>query len=309
MNLFVLESALGDALLTTGIIDKLKDEPSYIITTPRSVDLFQDLPNLQKILLLTKKSSKTQWFEFWWETRKHTWNHVIDFRRTGISYFLKANHKFIRQSCNQKVDDVHIVRHISRNLKSAEPLTPALWFSKERLRRIQKVLEGKPAFSVAPMANWVGKQWPLENFTALVKKFCKAYPEAKIATYAAPHERAYVAPLLDSIPKDQHVDTAGWNLLDIATLIKSSRLFLGNDSGLMHVSAAVKTPTVALFGPSDERIYGPWSDQAKSPHRVLRGKPFWGKMFQDPADTNCYMTDLKVPFVWKTVQEMWERVG
>jgi heptosyltransferase-3 len=309
MNLFILESALGDALLTTGIIDKLKDEPAVIVATPRSAGLFEDHPNLHKLIVVKKKPFKKEWLEILLETRKYTWNHLIDFRRTGLCYFLKADHKYVRPYSNKDGSAIHKVLHISQSLKSHEPLNPTLWFSKERLARVQKLLGGRPTFAVAPMASWIGKQWPVENFTELLKKFCKTYPEAQVVVFAAPNERPLVTSLLQALPKDQCIDTEGWGLLDIAAIIKLSHLFIGNDSGLMHVSAAVKTPTLALFGPSDENAYGPWSDQTPSPHLVVRGKPFWGCVPQEPSDTICYMTDLKVPTVWKAVQKMWEQVG
>jgi heptosyltransferase III len=307
MNLFILESALGDALLTTGIIDKLKDEPSVIIATPRSAGLFEDLPNLQQLITLVKKPWKREYFEAWKEIKGKPWNHIIDFRRTGFSRILKANYKFQRNYANKESTPIHKVLQISKSLGSREPLNPTLWISNERLARVQKLLRRRPTFAVAPMASWIGKQWPFENFSALLKIFCETYPDAQVAVFAAPHERKFVDPLLDLIPKDQFLNTFGWGLLDIGAVIKSSRLFIGNDSGLMHVSAAVKTPTIALFGPSDEGAYGPWSHQFPSPHRVIRGEPFWGNVPQEPSDTRCYMTSLTVPPVWNVVKEMWER--
>ena len=168
----------------------------------------------------------------------------------------------------------------------------------------------RPTLAVAPIPSWTGKQWPLENFITLLTTFCKTYPEAQVAIFAAPHEKAQVLPLLKALPQDQCVDTIGGHLLDSAALIQWSRVFIGNDSGLMHVSAAVKTPTIALFGPTDERLFGPWSDQIPSPHRVIRSGPFkgpWrGYMKQDPQDKNCYMADITVSDVWKVLQERWK---
>jgi len=311
-NLFILESALGDALLSTGIIDKLKDEPSILMVTSRSAGLFEDLPNLEKLIVLVKKPWKRQYLEAWKEIRGQSWNHIIDFRRTGFTYILKANHKFRRNYINKEkkeLSQIHKVLHITQSLGSLEPLNPTIWISDDRLIRIQKLLQGRPTFAVAPTAGWTGKQWPLENFAALLTNFCKTYPDAQVAIFAAPQERKFVEPLLELIPKNQLFNTFGWSLLDIATTIKSSRLFLGNDSGLMHMSAAVKIPTIALFGPSDERDYGPWSDQTPSPHRVIRGEPFWGNLPQEATDTNCYMKSLLVPPVWEAVKEMWESHG
>ena len=48
------------------------------------------------------------------------------------------------------------------------------------------------------------------------------------------------------------------DLVEIFLIMKKSKLFIGNDSGLMHLSALAGIPTVGLFGPSDSKRYYPW---------------------------------------------------
>lgn len=302
-NLFILPTLLGDSILTTGVIDKYKNEPSTIIATPLAAPLFADLPHLEHMIVLGKKPWKKHWLEMWLATRHQSWNRIIDFRGSLLSLFLKARHRHIWKHPD---NSIHKVYQVSQFLKSAEPLPPTLWISEDRLERIK---QERPLLSVSPIPGWRGKQWPMENFIALLKIFCKTYPEAQVAVFGAPREKDLMEPLLKSLPNDQCINTLGGNLLDSAALIQSSRLFIGNDSGLMHLSAAVRTPTVALFGPSNEEIYGPWSDQIPCPHRTVRGAPFTKNMKQTPEDTNCYMTDLAVPPVWDVVKERWESLG
>ncbi len=52
------------------------------------------------------------------------------------------------------------------------------------------------------------------------------------------------------------------NLLELAALMKRAALFIGNDAGPMHVAAAVGCPVVALFGPSDPKVWGPRGSKA-----------------------------------------------
>jgi len=299
-NLFILPTLLGDSILTTGAIDKYKHEPSTLVVTPLSAPLFSDLPHLERLIILEKKPWKKHWLEMWQETRKQSWNRVIDFRGSALAFLLKAEKRYI---WTHTTDSVHKVYQVSRCLKEKNTLAPTLWFSEERLARIKPK---RPVFSVAPIPGWKGKQWPIENFVTLLKTFCKNYPEAQVAVFCSPGERHLVDPLLKSLPKDQCINTIGGNLLDSAALIRSSRLFIGNDSGLMHLSAAARTPTIALFGPSNEEIYGPWSDKKPSPHRTVRGSPFTGNIRQKKENANCYMKDLPVAPVWDVVRERWE---
>lgn len=303
-NLFMFTRGLGGTIMTTGVVDLYKDEPAVIVTTPQTAPLFEDLPNLERIILRGRKPWQGHWVDIWKEVRGRPWNRIVAFKGEALALALKANKKYIwTPRC---INLIHRVEQISRSCGSRVPLPPILWLSEERLARVRCP---RPILAVAPIPSWIGKQWPLEHFITLMRLFCKTYPEAQVAVFAAPHERELAAPLLQSLPQDQCIDTLGGHLLDSAALIQKSRVFLGNDSGLMHLSAAVNTPTIALFGPSDERIFGPWAPPHKpSPHRVVRGAHFTGHVAQNPLDRKCYMHAVTVSQVWEVLQERWENV-
>jgi len=62
------------------------------------------------------------------------------------------------------------------------------------------------------------------------------------------------------------VDLSGLlSLKQLAALTARAKLFIGVDSAPMHIAAAMRTPTIALFGPSGEIEWGPW----QVPHRIL----------------------------------------
>ena len=66
-------------------------------------------------------------------------------------------------------------------------------------------------------------------------------------------------PLLAAIPADRRVDLIGrFDLAGVAACLARAALYVGNDSGLMHMAAAMGTPTLGLFGPSHATLYGPW---------------------------------------------------
>ncbi|MBS0272261.1 MAG: glycosyltransferase family 9 protein [Proteobacteria bacterium] len=300
-NLFILPTRLGDAIFTTGVIDKYKEEDSIIVATSLTAPLFADLPQLKKLIIMGKKPWKAHWLDMWKETRREPWNRVIDLRGSLLSYFLKASERHIWK---QPPPRQHKVLQISQCMGSQDPLCPTLWFSKERLARTKL---DRPTLAVAPVAGWIGKQWPMDNFVTLLSEFCQMNPEAQVAIFAAPNERDQIEPILKALPQDQCINTIGGHLLDSAALIKSSRLFIGNDSGLLHLSVAVKTPTIALFGPSNDQLYGPWSAQMPSPHRVLRSMPLpKKKIIQTPADTTCYMDKLTIAEVRDVLFERWK---
>ena len=118
-----------------------------------------------------------------------------------------------------------------------------------------------PVLAVGPTANWGGKQWPAERSADVAARATDTggvLPGASVAVLGAESERAMAQPLLDGLPAERVVDLIGRPLRIAAACIARSDLYVGNDSGLMHIAAAVGTPTLGLFGPSSEVRYGPW---------------------------------------------------
>ncbi|MFM8375637.1 MAG: glycosyltransferase family 9 protein, partial [Phenylobacterium sp.] len=98
-------------------------------------------------------------------------------------------------------------------------------------------------------------------------------------------------------PRDRFIDLVGRaDLVTLHAALGHARLFIGNDSGLMHLAAAAGAPTLGLFGPSDERLYAPWGEKC----RVLRGARTLEQirtLDPDLSQAICHMMDLSVESV------------
>jgi heptosyltransferase-3 len=115
-----------------------------------------------------------------------------------------------------------------------------------------------------PASRWSFKCWPAERNAALIDRLAQQH---RIVLTAAPdaEERALVEEILSKV-KAKVVNLAGkLSIKELGALTGKARLFIGVDSMPMHLAAAMGTPTVALFGPSGEREWGPW----RVPHRVV----------------------------------------
>lgn len=110
-----------------------------------------------------------------------------------------------------------------------------------------------PLLMVAPGSGAREKNWPVENF-AEVARWWRKQVGGKVVAIVGPveEERGGFEPLAESC-----VIARGLDLAQLAALLSQSQLFLGNDSGVSHLAAAVGARTVALFGPSDERQWAP----------------------------------------------------
>jgi heptosyltransferase III len=116
-----------------------------------------------------------------------------------------------------------------------------------------------------PASRWLFKCWPAEKVAALADAL--ADRGHRIVLTAAPDEKekALIAAVIKAC-KSAPLDLSGrLSLRELAALTAQARLFVGVDSAPMHIAAAMGTPTVALFGPSGDKEWGPWNVA----HRVV----------------------------------------
>jgi len=120
-------------------------------------------------------------------------------------------------------------------------------------------LEPRGFIHLHPASRWLFKCWPAEKFAALCEALARlGWP---LVLTAAPDEKekALVAKIL-AHPLPSAIDLSGqMTLKELAALAAHARLFVGVDSAPMHIAAAMGTPTVALFGPSGDKEWGPWN--------------------------------------------------
>ena len=100
------------------------------------------------------------------------------------------------------------------------------------------------------------KCWPLPRFLALADQLQRRGCRILLLHGAA---EADLAPTLQKRLPPNCFLLQPPGLLELASLIERADLFIGNDSGPGHIAAAVDTPTIILFGPTDPRIWGPRS--------------------------------------------------
>jgi heptosyltransferase-3 len=120
-----------------------------------------------------------------------------------------------------------------------------------------------------PGSRWLFKCWPADRMAALLDRIVAGGWPVAITGAPDARERALVGETLAlcaTHTRARLVDLTGQlGLSELAALTARARAFVGVDSVPMHIAAAMGTPALALFGPSDERVWGPWL----VPHRVV----------------------------------------
>ncbi|CAN7567759.1 glycosyltransferase family 9 protein [Phenylobacterium sp. LjRoot225] len=307
--LFITATNIGDAVLASGLIKRLSDEiPNArftIVAGPAAAPLFAFVPKLDEVIVFAKQKDGSHWFDLWRKVRKRRWGLVVDLRGSAISRLISTK----RRAVHRKLigEPIHKVMEAARVLKiEDEPAAPHVYVSPEVEAYASDLMPGQgPILAMAPAANWVGKTWPLERFSRVAIRLLGSDGPLKggrLMVLGGPVDRKTTQGLKDCVPRNRFIDLVGQ--VDVVTsfaCLKRARLFVGNDSGAMHLAAASGAPTLGLFGPSDERRYAPWGANA----RVVRGgRSFEEIMSSDPDSSQalCHMMDLSVDRVYEAAR-------
>ena len=105
------------------------------------------------------------------------------------------------------------------------------------------------------------KRWFAERWAGVAAELIRT-SAARIIIVGGPGDGAAVEAVNRAMPEPAVALVRQWDWGVLGALLRQSDLFLGHDTGMMHVATAVGTPTVAVFGPSDPQIYGPYGEQA-----------------------------------------------
>ncbi len=304
--LFITASRVGDAVLSSGLIRRLAEEMPHarftIVASPLTAPLFRDTPNLDKLVPLEKGRLASHWLTLWRQARGKRWGLVVDMRGSAVARFLNTRRRAVHRPLGAGLEPIHKVLEAARVLKlEDEPAAPYLYTSPETQAAADALLArgSGPILAIAPAANWAGKTWPPERFAVVAAELLAhdgPLADGRLLLLGDASDRFAAEAVRRVIPRARLVDTVGRvDLLTAYALLKRARLFIGNDSGLMHLAAAAGAPTLGLFGPSDERLYAPWGADA----RVLRGPRDYAAFKAIDPELNqvvCHMFDL--PTAW-----------
>jgi ADP-heptose:LPS heptosyltransferase len=308
--LFITATRIGDAVLSSGLIKRLHDEipqASFtIVAGPVAAPLFSEVPNLDEVIVFAKAKDGRHWLDLWRKVRRQRWGLVVDMRGSGISRFLSAKRRAIYH--RPSGPPVHKVIEAARVLRIEDDPAPPYIFTSPAIEAYADELTAGvgPILALAPAANWVGKVWPLERFSQVAIRLLRnsgaPLENGRLMVLGGRGEVNLGRDLKEVVQRGQLIDIAGKvDLLTAFACLKRARLFIGNDSGTMHLAAAAGVPTLGLFGPSDERHYAPWGQNA----RTVRGARSFEQIHAIDPRLNqeyCHMMDLGVEPVLQAAQ-------
>ncbi len=258
--LFVTSNCVGDAVLSTGLLDHLiRRYPDARITVacgPYAEGVFARMPNRERTIVLTKRRWNAHWLGLWVWAAGWRWDLVVDIRGSALGWLVRARRRAVMRPRTG-----HKSVQLAGILGLDPPPLPVAWTAPADRAVAERLLPAdRPVVVFGPTANWSPKVWPADRFAALFRALAAGalLPGAVPVMLGGPGavERDMAAPLLSMLP--EAIDLVGkLSLPEAAACLAKAALFVGNDSGLMHLAAAAGAPTLGLFGPTPAANYAP----------------------------------------------------
>lgn len=285
--LFVTSTRIGDSVLSTGLLGHLlAAHPAARFTVacgPAAAGLFARMPRLERLIVVAKRKLSLHWLDLWQRVVFTRWDLVVDLRASALAWMVPARRRVVGRGGRRPG---HRLEHLGAALGLSPPPLPVAWTAPADEARAEALLPGGPWLVLGPTANWAEKVWPAERFVALAEALTApggALTGARVAVLGGPGaaEYAMAAPVLAALPGS--LDLVGRLALpEAAAVLRRAALYVGNDSGLMHLAAAAGAPVIGLFGQSDPREYGPAGPRAVAVQ--ADGEPFRTSMTALPVD-------------------------
>jgi len=326
--------AIGDVVLVTPVFSNIKnavpDAVVDVLVEEPSAPIVQDNPFVDNVIVLPRKrwekmNTIAAWFEslqFIRDLRRNNYDTVIDLFGNPRSAFLtmvsgaklRVGFKFRGRSLayNLKVeprgDRIHEVEFNLDALRaigiSAELTNPQIAVSEKDYKKIDdwiatSGLSDKKIVGIHSWASWQAKEWPAEKFTALCDRIVNELG-MKVVLVWGPGEKERAEKIKRSASSELYL-APQTTLRELAALMSRFNAVVATDSGPMHIAAAMDTPTLGIYGPTNWKLQGPFGSKNRVVY--LKDLECLGCNLTECSKRTC-MEDLSVDDVFDVLKDM-----
>lgn len=269
--LFITLSNLGDIILTTPVLDSLcRNFPGAfidVVTGAPGEQIFRTHPAVRNISVRGKRlglKGRLDEISLW---RKNRYDLLVDLKNSLVPYLTGSRMHTVlsfREPAAAHKKDIHLSKLRAVGIRDTSharfflPVTP----KEEEFARgvlagaLDPVSPPAKTIIINPGAKSHLKRWPARKYAALADRLISELRCTVIIT-GNEDDREVVKNTVGNMVR-RAVDLCGKTSLGaLFELARRADLVITNDSAPLHVASAASTPTIALFGPSDERKYGP----------------------------------------------------
>jgi lipopolysaccharide heptosyltransferase II len=179
------------------------------------------------------------------------------------------------------------------------PVSPADYNAAELLLQQHRINLSEPIVAINPVAKWETKLWSNQKFSELADRMIEKF-NAQIIFTGSSGDREIVTEIISNMKHESHDFSGLTSLRTLAALYKKIDFLVSTDTGPMHLSAALGTPVVALFGPT-----APWRTGPFGPiHQVIRSDLKCSPCFKRTCETKECMKQISVDQVMDGINKL-----
>lgn len=329
--LIIKPSSLGDIIQSLPVLKALRDTFPVIniewVISRNLKDILEGNPLVDRLIVFDKDSWKR--LKNIPETIKETamliktlraghYDMVLDLQgllRSGFMTFLvssplKVGFENAREGSrlfyNRKVLADRAIHAVDRYLEiakaagaKAEEIGFSLYIDELARGKIKSLIGGLRKYIViVPSARWKTKRWPMGRFSALISRL--SFPCVITGSDA---DRKTVQQVADSADGNVINLCGRTGLKELTALIAGAKAIVSNDSGPMHIGAALGVPVIALFGPTDPEKTGPYGWNHSKDLKVIKTSVSCSPCFKKKCRDPVCMSEISVETVLEELKE------
>lgn len=281
--LIISLSNLGDAILTyptlQGLWDAFPKSEFHVLASARTQELFEGDPRIHRVWVWEKEAPVFQQARMIGQLFFLRFHLVVDFRNSLTPLFLLGARRtpLFRKTLGNPLHRVEQHLKLLQTLGVPMPQGASSWMRppaalpygpKEEQWVSSTIQSGRPVIVMAPGARSHLKRWAPERFAAVADRLILEQ-QAQIFLVGDGLEQE-ISHQVRSAMREQVLDLTGrTSLRQTFALLNKARMVITNDSACLHAADAMGVATVAIFGPTDEKKYGPRLPQSRVIRRQL----------------------------------------
>lgn len=322
--LIIRGGAIGDFILTVPVLAAIRAQwPAAhveVLGYPHIADLAKGPELVNAVRSISSRGVATffadrgeQDAEF--KEYFHSFQQVISFlydpdevfqenvRRAGVKHYLRGIHKPVDPDPPEPA--MHAATQLVKVLESiavyVDDPTPRLYPQRAERLVAHDFFKGgapRPLVAVHPGSGGTGKIWAISNWVGLCRWLARDR-NARLLLVGGEADQVNLKLLQQELAADQPLVANSLKLPQLAAVLEQSTAFVGHDSGISHLAAALGVPSVVLFGPTNPAVWRPLGANV----RVIQGAREW-TLDSAPCFIPAPMTVIRANLVQSAIDQV-----
>jgi len=299
MRILIIKlSSLGDLFHALPAVHNLQTELNATIdwvTNTGYTDLVGCFDDVDRVIAFPRKNFAANFFRFHSELSEKQYDMIIDMqgllksaltarlargkRRIGPSFHREGSRLFYNSVAGERnrqrhavIENLDIIRHL--NLPQKEINFPVTFPTYSKVSEVKQLslLEVErsvrpPKVAICPTSRWQSKNWPAKNFAETARRLQQNL-HASITLLGGPDDIEICNSIENELELPCNNLAGKTSLVEMGSVLKEMELLIANDSGPAHMAAAIDTPTLVIFGPTDPNRVRPFGNESR--HQILK---------------------------------------